>query len=140
MLFRSYNQLVFASFNPSLARSRRIALRLQNYLFIVLLAVIVNVCLQAAGILLINAMLIVPAAAAVNVSRNLRQMYWWTIAISLIAGLGGMWLSKYQLPIRGVKIPLGTSGCIVLLCVLAFVISMFVGPWLRSRRSPALAG
>src|SRR5262249_54998432 len=39
MLFlRRYNQLLFASFSPSLARTRRINLRLNDYLFIVLLA------------------------------------------------------------------------------------------------------
>src|SRR5262245_13203832 len=78
-----YSQLVFASFNPILARSLQIPVRLLNYLFVVLLAVIVNVCIQTVGIMLINAMLVVPAAAAVNLSRNLRQMYWLTIAISL---------------------------------------------------------
>ena len=62
-----YNQLVFASFNPSLARTRADdASRLNNYLFIVLLALIVNLSIKAVGALLINALLVVPAAAAAN--------------------------------------------------------------------------
>jgi zinc transport system permease protein len=138
-----YNQLVFASFNASLARSRQIPLRLYNYLFIILLAVIVNVCIQAVGILLINAMLIVPAAAAINLSRNLRQMFWWTIIISLAAGIGGMALSLVvQIPIRGHNVQTGTGGWIVLLCVAAFAVSMSIGPWLTRRGSArnSLAG
>src|SRR5262249_30347564 len=51
-----YNPLVFSSFNPSLARSRRVPLRLCNYLFIMLLALIVNLCLWIVGALLINAL------------------------------------------------------------------------------------
>ena len=60
-----------------------------NYLFIVLLALIVNLCLRAVGALLINAMLVVPAATAANFGRNLRQMFWGSILLSLVAGLGG---------------------------------------------------
>lgn len=131
-----YNQLVFASFNPSLARSRRIALRLNNYLFVVLLALIVNLCLQAVGILLINAMLIVPGAAASNLSRNMRQMFWWTIAISLATGLAGLWLSNTVVfTIRGVPINPGASGCIVVLSVVAFAVSMVLSPWIRGQQS-----
>src|SRR5262245_47678778 len=44
VLLRRYNHFVLASFNPSLARSRQIPLRYCNYLFIVLLALIVNLC------------------------------------------------------------------------------------------------
>lgn len=134
-MFLRYNQLVFASFNASLARSRRIPLRLYNYLFIILLAVIVNVCIQTVGILLINAMLVVPAAAAINLSRNLRQMFWWTIVISLAAGIGGMELSlNVHIPIRGTPLQTGTGGWIVLLCVAAFALSMFIGPALTRQR------
>ena len=75
-----YNQLVFASFNPTLARTRGLTMKLNNYLFIVLLAMVVNLSIKAVGALLINAMLVVPAAAAANLSRNLRQMFWLTIA------------------------------------------------------------
>src|SRR5262249_42710947 len=56
-----YNHLLLASFNPSLARSRRISMRINNYLFIILLALIVNLSIFTVGALLINAMLIVPA-------------------------------------------------------------------------------
>jgi zinc transport system permease protein len=142
-LMLRYNQLVFGSFNASLARSRRIPLRLHNYLFIILLAVIVNVCIQAVGILLINAMLIVPAATAVNLSRNLRQMFWWTIAVSLTAGLGGMALSlRPSFTVIGIPIKAGTGGWIVMLCVVAFAASMIIGPRLNRRRAPpaSLAG
>src|SRR5262245_10688317 len=117
MYFR-FNDLVFASFNPSLARSRRIPLRLYNYIFVVLLALIVNLCLQAVGILLINAVLIVPAATASNISRNMRQLFWWTMGLSLATGISGQLLSSQaSLKIRGTEIPLGAGGCIVVLSV-----------------------
>ena len=65
-----YNQLVFASFNPTLGRTRGLTMKLNNYLFIILLALVVNLSIKAVGALLINALLVVPAAAAMNLSRN----------------------------------------------------------------------
>jgi zinc transport system permease protein len=128
-----YNQLLLASFNQSLALSRRVPVQLTHYLFIILLALIVNLCLRFVGALLINALLIIPAATAVNFCRNMRQLFWWTIVLCLIFSLVGQWLS-WDLSM-GANIKLGVSGTIVLLNVLAFVLSMMVGPWLRARQA-----
>jgi zinc transport system permease protein len=130
-----YNGLVFANFNISLARSRRIPLRLFNYLFVALLAVIVNLCLTAVGALLIGALLIVPAATAVNLCSNMRQLFRWAMMICLLTSLGGLWLSwEVEIPITDrAAAHLGEGGTIVLLNVLLFFASMVVGPWLRNR-------
>jgi zinc transport system permease protein len=130
-----YNGLVFANFNVSLARSRRIPLRLYNYLFVALLAVIVNLCLTAVGALLIGALLIVPAATAVNLCSNMRQLFRWSMMICLLTSLAGLWLSwEVEIPIKD-RAPahLGEGGTIVLLNVLLFFASMVIGPWLRNR-------
>jgi len=131
-----YNQMVFASFNPSLARSRRIPVQLNNYVFIILLALIVNISIQVVGVILINAMLLVPAATASLLSRNMRQMFWWSVSLSLTGGLLGQWISLNVRPItsRG-PVDLGASGCVIVLNVLAFVLAMLVGPLIRGRQA-----
>jgi zinc transport system permease protein len=123
-----YNHIMFASFNPSLARTRRMSVTINNYLFIILLALVVNLSIKAVGALLINALLIVPAAAAANVSRNLRQMFWLTVAFSLASGLLGYWMSKQIfLSIGNVKdVQFGPSGVIVVTSVGLFFGSMVV--------------
>jgi zinc transport system permease protein len=128
-----YNHLLLASFNSSLALSRRVPVRLVNYLFIVLLALTVNLCLRFVGALLINALLIIPAATAINLSANMRQLFWRTVALSFFLCLLGQWLS-WEIGMGADK-QLGLSGTIVLLNVLAFVASMAFGPWLRARRA-----
>lgn len=121
---RRYNDLVFASFSPSLARTRRVGLRANNYLFIVLLALVVNLSIKAVGALLINALLIVPAAAAANVSRNLRQMFWLTLAVCVASGLLGFYLSTaVTVPIGG-GVKFGPSGTIVVVSVGFFFLSV----------------
>jgi zinc transport system permease protein len=135
LLTWTYNGLVFSNFNLSLARSRRIPLRLYNYLFIALLAVIVNLCLSAVGALLINALLVVPAATAVNLCSNMRQLFRWSILLCLLTSLLGQWLSwEVPIPISGHGTArLGEGGTIVVLNVALFFVSMVVGPWLRTR-------
>jgi zinc transport system permease protein len=130
------NRLVFASFNVSLARSRQINVRLCNYLFIVLLAVIVNLCLNTVGALLINGLLIVPAATAANLCRNMRQLFWWSIGLCLFAGVAGQWLSweVYVATSSGAPVHPGESGTIVVVSVMLFFLSMLVGPWIKERR------
>lgn len=136
ILYIYYNQLLFTSFNPSLARSRQISQRVCNYLFIVLLALIVNLCLKTVGALLINALLIVPAATAANLARNMRQMFWYSILICLFAGIMGSWLSwSVSIP-DGSKdgIAFGSSGAIVVLCVTLFFLSMPLSRFVRGRQ------
>ena len=124
-----YNQLVFASFNPSLARTRRVSLRVNNYLFIVLLALVVNLSIKAVGALLINALLVVPAAAASNVSRNLRQMFWLTVVFCVGSGLLGFYLST-AVSIGGAggqRVKFGPSGTIVVVSVCLFFATVVWG-------------
>jgi zinc transport system permease protein len=127
-----YNYLMLDSFNSSLALSRRVPVTLARYLFIVLLAVLVNLCLRFVGVMLINALLIVPAATAVNLSRNLRQLFWLSIGLALVVTVIGQWLSWEVRNRYGTE--LGISGTVVLISVSLFLLSMFAGPWLRSRK------
>lgn len=136
-----YNQLMFASFNPSLARTRRMNVTLNNYLFIILLALVVNLSIKAVGALLINALLVVPAAAAANVSRNLRQMFWLTMGFCLLSGALGYWLSTELSFSTGLDRPVrfAPSGVIVVVSVALFFGSMAaVAVW--NRFAPIFGG
>jgi len=128
-----YNQMVFASFNQSLARSRRVPLRLCTYVFIILLALIVNLCFRTVGVLLINALLIVPAATAANLCRNMRQLFWTTIALCLLVGVAGN-IAAWEMNVA-LDFPIGISGAIVVLSVLLFFLSMLLGPRLRGKQA-----
>jgi zinc transport system permease protein len=133
-----YNDMVFASFSPSLARSRRVPTRLAHYLFIVLLGIIVNLSIQIVGALLINGLLIVPAATAANVSTNMRQFFRRSVVIALLVGVGGYWLSLILRIPDPPREPLGfgIGGTIVVLSVLAFALSMLVRPASRLAKRP----
>lgn len=132
----TYNSLLLAGFNSSLALSRRVPMRLVSYLFIVLLALVVNLCVRTVGVMLINALLVVPAATAANVSRNMRQVFWLTMLLCLgacLVGQGVAWEVDNRFGFE-----LGTPGTIVLVSVFGFIVSAVVGPLLRERK-PATA-
>jgi zinc transport system permease protein len=134
-----YNQMVFASFNPTLARTRGLKLGFNNYLFIVILALVVNLSIKAVGALLINALLVVPAATAANLSRNVRQMFWLTVAFCLGAGgLGFALRNSFQVRIGGGEpVLFGPSGLIVVTSVGLFFASMLAAA-LWNRFAPVL--
>ncbi|MBI3821786.1 MAG: metal ABC transporter permease [Planctomycetes bacterium] len=119
-----YNWLVLASASPSLALSRQVPVRWCRYLFVVLLALMVNLSQQITGMLLINGLLIVPAAAAANLASNLREMFWYSIIISMLVGLIGYWLSWEISSTFYQTFTVGVSGTIIVLSALVFVGSM----------------
>ena len=121
VVWRRSNALSLASFNPSLARSRGLPVKADGYLFIALLAVVVNLAVSTVGALLINALLVVPAAAAANLGRNLRQVFWLTLVGSVGSGLVGLLVSQtLQLRLVGERHSFGPSGTTVVVCVLWF--------------------
>ena len=61
----------------------------------VLVAVIVMLSIRWIGILLINALFILPAASARNISRNMQEYHIYTIVISLFSGIVGLIVSYY---------------------------------------------
>jgi zinc transport system permease protein len=138
VLALTYNHLLLSGFNSSLARSRRVPIQAVSYLFIMLLALVVNLCARTVGALLINALLVVPAATAANVSRNLRQVFWVTMALCLGSCLLGQAISwevgLYLERLEGRRMQIGMPGTIVLVSVVAFMISAVLGPILRERR------
>jgi zinc transport system permease protein len=89
------NQLTAISLNKTLARSRHMPIHLLEDAFAVLVALVVMVSIKWVGILIINAMLILPAAAAANISQNLREYHFFSVVYALFAGLLGLWSSYY---------------------------------------------
>ena len=66
-----YNAMLLASLNPSLAHARGVPVRVVEYLFVVLVTLVTVACLKIIGAVLVEALLLIPAAAARNISRSL---------------------------------------------------------------------
>ena len=105
-----FNPLMITSVNSPLARSRGIRARMTEYGFTMLVAVAVMVSIRWVGVMLINSLLILPAAASRNVAKNAASYLRLSVLISMVCGVAGLILSYY----------LDTSaGAAVVLCCAA---------------------
>lgn len=88
-----YNRLLLLSVNPDLAASRGISCRLIENIFVVLVAVVVMISIKWVGIMLINSFLILPAAAARNLTRSSRSHLSVSVLLALLCGISGLLIS-----------------------------------------------
>lgn len=90
-----FNRLLVLSINPSFARSRGINAMLIEGIFASLVAVVVAVSIQWVGLLIINSLLVLPAATARNVANNVKQYHVVSVLCAMISGIAGLVLSYY---------------------------------------------
>ena len=106
-----YNSLLLTSVDSFLARSRGVRTRLVECAFVVMVAVAVMLSIRWVGVMLINALLILPAAAGRNLARSSRQHAVWSVVIALFSGLLGLTLSYYLDTSAGASIVLVSALC-----------------------------
>ena len=114
-----YNQLLLLSVNRSLAASRGVKVMLVENIFVMMVAVAVMVSIRWVGILMINSLLILPAAAARNITTTTRSYHWTATAFALASSVVGL----------AVSYSFGTSAgaTMVLTAAVLFFITYFVG-------------
>lgn len=114
----SFNKLILSSLNSDLASSKQVDVGFYKNIFVILIAIIVTVSIKWVGILIINSLLVLPAAAARNVSRSMMGYHALSILFSLFSGVTGLVLSYY----------LGTAagGTIVLVASVIFFVTFFI--------------
>ena len=108
------NRLALTAIHPQLASSRGIRVGLSQTVFTVAIAVVVTLCLSSVGLLILNSLLILPAAASRNVAKNLKQYHLFSILFALFAGIGGLTISYY----------LGSSAGAAICLVLALIFAV----------------
>ncbi len=107
------NRLVLVSLNPTLAKSRGISPFLLETAFSILLAMLVTLSIGMVGILIISALLVLPAAAARSITRTISGYSAISVCISLFSGIAGIIVSYYAGTASGATIVLVASGIYV---------------------------
>ena len=111
-----YNRLLLTAVNPALAQSRGIKTKWVEYAFVSLVAVAVMLSIRWVGVLLINALLILPAAAARNISRTAWQHALFSVLMGLLSGVGGLIAAYY--------LDTGVGAAVVLCAALCYGITL----------------
>lgn len=108
--FIFFNKMFAISLNASLAKSKNMNVKLVENLFIVLVALIVMISIRWVGILIINSLLILPAAASRNIAQNIRQYHFYSIIFALVSGIIGLVVSYVEGIATGPTIVLVSSA------------------------------
>lgn len=90
------NRILLTTVHPQLASSRGISVHANEILFTVVIAVVVTLAMSWVGLLVINSLLMLPAAASRNVARNLRQYLLFSVLGALFCSIAGL-LTSYQI-------------------------------------------
>jgi ABC-type Mn2+/Zn2+ transport system permease subunit len=128
-----YKELLVAGFDSEYARSIGLPVDLLQYLLWLLLAFAVITSLQVVGVVLVSALLVIPAATASLITDKMRAILVWSALLGCAAGASGAFLS-----FLGSQLP--TGPIIVLVSATFFLIALFFHPqngllfkWFSSR-------
>ncbi|MEV7396901.1 metal ABC transporter permease [Aeromicrobium sp. NPDC092404] len=113
------------------ARVSGVPVRVYSILIAVLAAVTITVAMRTVGLLLVSALMVVPVAAAQQLTRSFRATHAAAMAIGLFAALGGV-VSSYEIDTQ-------PGPTIVLLALTVFAVAALLATTtrrLRSRRHP----
>lgn len=91
----TFNKLNVISVNSTLAKSKGMNIKKIDNIFVVLIAVMVMISIRWIGILLINSLLILPAASSRNIAKNMRSYHLLSVIFSLFSGIAGLIISYY---------------------------------------------
>lgn len=110
-----FNKLLLLSINQSFAKSRGVNIMLVEGIFAAMVAVVVAISIQWVGLLIINSLLVLPAAAARNVASSVKQYHVFSVAFALLSGISGLVMSYYC--------SMATGATIVVLAAAIFFIT-----------------
>jgi len=116
ILLTRYNDMLLDSLSPQLAKARGIDSGFLEYLFAVVLTIAILVSLKVIGALLVEALVVVPAAASRNIARGTRAYLVWSVVVALLAGAGGLAIST--------RLLVPTGGAVVLAASLIFFLTL----------------
>lgn len=104
------NRLTLSAIHPALASSRGFSPNISQTLFTTAIAVIVTLAISWVGLLILNSLLVLPAAAARNIAKNLRQYHGFSVLFAFLAGIAGLVVSYCLGTSAGAAISLVLAG------------------------------
>ncbi len=125
---KAYNRLLYIGINPVLAGTHRISVGLHQYTFAAFLSLVVMFSVWAVGVLLVTALIIVPAAAARNIARSAGGMFWWALGISVFSAVSGLIISAQDFARTA------TGATIVIVACAWFVLTSLVSIVVKTGR------
>src|SRR5688572_3413250 len=115
-----FNRILLASLNPSLASARGVRVQLMEYVFVLMITLLTVACLKIVGAVLVEALLLIPAAAARNLIRSMRGFVLWSMVISTLSCIAGV-----MIPMQ-FDLPIPSGGAIIMVAAAIFFVTTLI--------------
>lgn len=122
----NFNKMLLSSFNTNVAVVKGVRVKLLEYLFILLITLVTVASIKIIGASLVEALFLIPAASAKNLSKSIKSFFAYSIIFALISCILGILLPLYF----DVTIPSG--GSIILIAAAIFFITVIIKNLKRS--------
>lgn len=107
-----YNEFLFITFDPDSAMASGIKVRYLESTLIILTAIVVVLGMKIVGLLLVTALIVIPAAAGLQISKSFYQAISISVVIACLSVVFGLFVAFY--------INLPASGSIIMISALLF--------------------
>ncbi|WP_332690995.1 metal ABC transporter permease [Halalkalibacter lacteus] len=114
VIFLFYKELFFLSFDEEQALVSGINRKLINFIFIIMVALVIAASMRVVGILLVSSLMTLPVAAAMRLAKGFKQMFLYSILFGEIAVIAGL--------IFAFHLDLAPGGMIVMIAVLILLV------------------
>ena len=112
-----FNRMLLSSLNPSLASVRGVRVQFMEYVFVLMITLLTVACLKIVGAVLVEALLLIPAAAARNIVGSMRGFVIWSVIISTVSCIAGVLIPmQFDLPIP-------SGGAIIMVAASIFFVT-----------------
>jgi manganese/iron transport system permease protein len=113
-----FKELVLLAFDPEMARVEGVPTRLLYYGLLGLIGLTVVVCLRTLGIILVTALLVIPASTGRQLAGRVPTMMLTAVVVSCLSAISGLLLSYH--------FNVGSGASIVLCSAVCFAVSLVV--------------
>jgi len=109
-----YNRILLLGIHEGFARTKGVRAQAVEISFALVVALVVTAAIRAVGILLVTALLVIPAATARNVARGAASALWISVAVAVLSGFSGIVASWYLDTATGATVVLAAAACFAL--------------------------
>ena len=125
-----FKEFLLITFDPEMAQVSGVPAWSMHMLLLSVIALTVVLSIKVVGIILVSAMIVIPAAAAYQLTENFRTMMAWSVVIGNVSAVTGLFLSY--------RLDTASGATMVLTATVIFFVSALLAP--RRRRIRALVG
>ncbi|MBN1540929.1 metal ABC transporter permease [candidate division KSB1 bacterium] len=126
VIFFFYKEFLLLTFDAEMAAVTGLPVKWLNFLMLTLMAFTIVLSIKAVGIVLVSALLVIPAASAVQLTAHFKKAIIYAVFIGVVSCWSGLFLSAF--------LNIASGATIVLTATAVFFICTFLSPQRRKMR------